>query len=362
MFKPVFNITTQIAQLLIKIEQIKQEIQYLPITPTVLSSLRESARLNTTHYSTFIEGNQLTIQQVENVIKLGSAFPGRKRDQDEILGYYAALETIKKLSDIHKPLTQTDLQYIHALVVGCGKIKIKPTPYRDGQNVIYDGKSKNIVYLPPEAHDVKQLMEDLIEWLMHAEQTDFPCPLRAAIAHYQFATIHPYYDGNGRTARLLATTVLHRGGYDLKGLYSLEEYYAKNLSAYYNAISVGPSHNYYLGRAEADITPWLEYFCHGMVDSFEKVKMHALLAYNKGFEDQSKAIRDLDARQQAVLALFQKSKTVTSKDIQTFFALSARAARALCQKWLHDGFLVLKDPAKKNRSYELKPDLNKKLF
>lgn len=78
MFKPVFNISTQIAQLLIKIEQIKQEIQYLPITPTVLSSLRESARLNTTHYSTFIEGNQLTIEQVEDFIKLGSAFPAER--------------------------------------------------------------------------------------------------------------------------------------------------------------------------------------------------------------------------------------------------------------------------------------------
>jgi Fic family protein len=67
---------------------------------------------------------------------------------------------------------------------------------------------------------------------------------------------HPYYDGDGRTARL----ILHLGGYDLKGLYSLEEYYARNLGAYYEAISIGDSHNYYMGRTETDITNWVEYF------------------------------------------------------------------------------------------------------
>ena len=94
----------------------------------------------------------------------------------------------------------------------------------------------------------------------------------AGIAHYQFATIHPYYDGNGRTARLLTTLILHLGGYDLKGLYSLEEYYARNLGAYYEALAIGSSHNYYQGRAEADITPWLEYFCEGVAESFENVR------------------------------------------------------------------------------------------
>ena len=74
-------------------------------------------------------------------------------------------------------------------------------------------------------------MGQLLDWLRLSEREGVPCPIRAWIAHYQFATIHPYYDGNGRTARLLTTLILHRGGYDLKGLYSLEEYYARDLSA-----------------------------------------------------------------------------------------------------------------------------------
>src|SRR2546423_10694502 len=83
---------------------------------------------------------------------------------------------------------------------------------------------------------------------------------------------HPYYDGNGRTARLLTTLILHRGGYDLKGLYALEEYYGRNLKDYYQALTVGASHNYYMGRAAADITQWVAYFIQGMAASFDKVR------------------------------------------------------------------------------------------
>jgi Fic family protein len=102
--------------------------------------------------------------------------------------------------------------------------------------------------------------------------------------HARFVPVSPitsslrsilYYDGNGRTARLLATLILHLGGYDLKGLYSLEEYYARNLGKYYQALTVGLSHNYYEGRAGTDITAWIEYFCEGVASSFENVRHRA---------------------------------------------------------------------------------------
>ena len=353
MFKPTFTITTQLAQLLMRIEEVKSEINNLPITPIVLASLRQSARLRTTHYSTMIEGNQLTSDQVERLIALGSTFPGRKRDEKEVLGYYAALEKIKTFAVKSKSLTEKDIQYIHAIVIHGGATSVKPSSYRDGQNAIYDGQTKNLVYLPPEARDVPKLMGDLIDWINQSEKDAIPSPLVAAIAHYQYATIHPYYDGNGRTARLLATILLHRGGYDLKGLYSLEEYYAKNLQGYYGAISVGPSHNYYFGREEADITPWIFYFCQGMIESFEKVKIYALHEYHKGEPDASSALRSLDPQQQAILVLFQKTNAITAKDVALFFAVAPRTARALCLKWVNGGFLVIKDSAKKSRKYGL---------
>jgi len=363
MFNPRFSITPQLTNTLMRLESLRQTISTLHLTPSVLTSLRQSARLQTVHFSTYIEGNRLTLEQIQDLLQgIGTTFPGRERDAAEILGYYAALEHINQLALQRQSLTESDIQRLHALVMGGGKTTITPTPYRDGQNAIYDGNTKALVYLPPEAHDVPTLMANLVAWIATAEQEHFPCPLLAALAHYQFATIHPYYDGNGRTARLLTTLLLHRGGYDLNGLYSLEEYYAKNLQAYYHAISIGQSHNYYMGRAEADITPWLDYFCDGMVESLEAIQKHALMAYGQGSKDTSALLRTLDARQRTVLSLFNTSKVISTKDIQTFFAIKPRAARALCLTWLKNEFLVIKDSAKKKRTYQLHPDLEAQLF
>jgi hypothetical protein len=101
------------------------------------------------------------------------------------------------------------------------------------------------VAMPPEARDVPGLMKDLARWINHTlAAKELPVPVVAALAHYQFATIHSYLDGNGRTARLLTNLILHRSGYGLGGIYSLEEHYAANLDDYYAGLAVGKSHNY----------------------------------------------------------------------------------------------------------------------
>jgi len=353
-FSPKFTITVGIANDLMRIEAVRQSIQTLPITPRVLANLRETARLFSTHYSTMIEGNRLTQQQVVQVIAEGQHFHGRERDQDEVRGYYAALDEVERLAQAGGPLAESTLQRLHALVMGAGKKRIKPTPYRDGQNVIRDSRSHAIVYMPPEAKDVAFLMAELVKWIN--QKDDLPVPVKAAIAHYQYATIHPYYDGNGRTARLLTTLILHLRGYGLKGLYALEEYYARKLQGYYEALTVGPSHNYYMGRAEADITKWVAYFIEGMAVSFRKVEAQARSEAARGGEDQTRILRRLDARQRRVLALFEHSQGVTSKEIAELFALKSRAAALLCQRWVKGGFLELANASKKSRRYRLSAD------
>ena len=230
--------------------------------------------------------------------------------------------------------------------------KQKPTKYRDAQNVIRDARTGAIVYLPPEAKDVPVFMKDLVAWIdAEIARDELPVPVIAGLAHYQFATIQPNYDGNGRSARLLTTLILHRGGYGLHGIYSLEEYYAKNLSDYYNALAVGKSHNFYLGRADADVTKFLAYFTLGMADSFAKVRSRAENAERLGEPDQTAALRDLDARQRKALSLFLASKTIAASDVAAFFSMSARPAAALCAKWVKNGFLGVADPSKKARRY-----------
>ena len=351
--QPIFTITPAIARDLIRIEAVKHIIDSLPITPRLLANLRETARLYSTHYSTMIEGNLLTQEQVAKVIGEDQHFAGRERDEQEVKGYYAALDEVERLTHANEKVTEQTIKKLHALVMGGGKVNGKPTPYRTEQNVIRDSRTTRIVYMPPEATAVPTLMAEMVAWIN--EEDELPVPLRAAITHYQYATIHPYYDGNGRTARLLTTLILHLGGYGLRGVYALEEYYARDLKSYYEALSVGPSHNYHLGRAEADITGWMAYFIEGMATSFEKVQAQARREDETGATDRSQVLRKLDAKQRKALTLFETSRDVTAKDIAALFGFQPRNAAALCQRWVEEGFLVVANPAKKTRLYRL-PD------
>ena len=218
--------------------------------------------------------------------------------------------------------------------------------------MIRDSESGAIVYLPPEAKDVPSLMAALVEWVQQAEAERIPSPVIAGLVHYQFVTIHPYYDGNGRTARLLATFLLHRGGYGLNGLFSLEERHAQDLAAYYQSLAVHPHHNYYEGRADADLTPWLAYFLATLAAVFTSAKGEALRA-GGGVGIEPEAFRRLDSRARSILALFTRTDRITSGDVASVLGLADRTTRELLQKWTREGWLEIADPSRRARSYRL---------
>lgn len=352
MFTPDFKISPTTARALMEIEASRQAVIELPINVEVLASLRETARLAATHYSTQIEGNRLTRAQVEEALA-GAHFPGRERDESEVRNYYRALEHVERQAEKAGPITEDQLRRIHGLVM---KGRASPSPYRDGQNVIRDSATGGIVYLPPEASDVPGLMAALVEWInMELERRELPAPIVAAIAHYQYATVHPYYDENGRTARLMTTLVLHRAGYGLKGIYSLEEHYVLDLQGYYDALAVGASHNYNLGRAEAEITGFIDYFCRSMADAFSAVRAQAARAARSDDRDVSPLLRQLDPRQRRVLELYRDRGVATTADLAAHLGLSPRTVGDLCRRWVTEGFLDQHDTSRKGRSYRLAP-------
>ena len=258
-FSPKYTVTAQMLANLAKIEVIKQQFENQPISPQLLLSLRESAKVATIHYSTQIEGNRLTGKEVAEALK-GRKLPQREKDEQEVKAYYKAWNAMEEAVVANRSFDEKLVANIHSLVEASKSI----IPYRDNQNAIYDSETGAKIYLPPEAKDVPEMMTDFCQWVQNAG--NLPVPLVAGIVHYQFVTIHPYYDGNGRTARLLTSFIMRKGGYGLKGIYSLEEYYAKDLILYYDALQTHPHHNYYYGRYEADITSWLEYFICSFFD------------------------------------------------------------------------------------------------
>ncbi len=127
-FEPKFSITPRVATSLMRIEAARQAVQDLPITPSVLATLRETARLYSTHYSTMIEGNRLTQEQVSRVIEQQEHYAGRERDEKEVLGYYAALEKAGQLAASGALTSESHIQTLHALIMAEGRRKAKPNP------------------------------------------------------------------------------------------------------------------------------------------------------------------------------------------------------------------------------------------
>ena len=349
MFKPRFQITPEIASALMQIEAVRRELSGLVIQPQLLVSLRETATLTSTHFSTQIEGNRLTLPEVKAALE-GAKFPGRERDETEVRNHFRAFAHMEKLADQQLPLKEKEIQQLHGLVMTG---KNKTSPYRQQQNVIKDGASGKIVYLPPEAPDVPVLMAELVAFVNDAiKNSILPVPIIAGLAHYQFATIHPYLDGNGRTARLLTTLILRRAGYGLDGIYSLDEHYAKNLRAYYTALSIG-HHNYYEGRAKADLTKFVAYFCKGMDEAFGKIRLAALKVGAARNAPATNLLRELDPRQRRLLTLFNRQGSATSEEMAKHLKLSQRTVVDLCRAWVSTGFLEVQNPSRKARSYRL---------
>ncbi len=351
-WNPNYTLTPKVVNGLLEIEAAKTLVANTPLTPTVEAELRHRARVRSTHYSTRIEGNRLTLAQAEEVIRgKKTHFHGRERDVNEVENYWNALLKVEEWAARSAPFNEDLIKRLHALVEK--GLRAKASVYRKEQNVIKESTTGKIVYLPPEAKDVPKLMSDFVAWVSHAEKSKVPAPVIAGLAHYQFVTIHPYYDGNGRTARLIATFLLQRANYGLNGFLSIEEHHARDLDGYYRSLAAHEHHNYYEGRAEADLTPWLEYFVSLLSGVFEAAKEEALKLSKGGIPMEPEALRRLDRRARNVLALFTSQDRITNVDVARALGLSDRMSRVLCQQWVKAGWLLAANKSNRSRAYEL---------
>ncbi len=349
MWNPRYTITNKIALDLMTIEKIKTRVESAEVSLSTLTRIREMARIRSTHFSTKIEGNRLTFEEAREVIQQHRDFERKAKDTKEVKNYWDALLKIEEWAQEGQTFDEGLVKKTHAVVEK--GLRAKPTPYRTEQNAIRDSLTNAIIYLPPEAKDVQPLMKGLVNRENEAQKKRTPIPLIAALVHYQFATIHPFYDGNGRTARLLSTFILHRGGYGLNGIFSLEEYHARDLQLYYNSLVTHPHHNYYEGRDRADLTGWVSYFVELLASVFSAAGKEVLT--EEPVTTDSMLLRQLDHRQKIVLGMFAAKGSLTVRDLATNLGLSDRMVRNLVKRWTEEGFLTVLDSSNKNRRYGL---------
>jgi len=347
-WNPRYSITDEMASDLMTIEKIKTLVESAQISLGLLAAIRERVRIRSTHFSTQIEGNRLTLEEAREVIQQRKVFERKAKDTKEVKNYWDALLKIEEWAQEGRAFDEGLMKKTHAIVEK--GLRARPTPYRTEQNVIRDSSTNAIIYLPPEAKDVPELMKGLVDWENDAQKMKIPVPLIAALVHYQFVTIHPFYDGNGRTARLLSTFILHRGGYGLNGIFSLEEYHARDLQLYYKSLMTHPHHNYYEGRDRADITGWVSYFVELLAGVFEAAGKEML---TEEATIDPVLLRKLDHRQRIVVDMLAVKDSLSVRELSVNLGLSDRMVRNLVKKWIEEGFLRVINPSNKNRKYGL---------
>jgi Fic family protein len=300
--------------------------------------------------SSKIEG---TRTDLEEALKKGSDIaPERKDDWQEVHNYIEAMNTsISNLKTL--PLSTRLLKAAHKiLMTGVRGEHLDPGEFRTSQNWIGGASINDAAYIPPVHTEINELMSDL-ENFLHNEQIDVPFLIRAAIAHYQFETIHPFLDGNGRIGRLLITLYLVSSGLLTKPSLYLSDYFQKHRRLYYDNLNGV--------RVKNDLAQWIKFFLVGIIETSEKgiTVFKSILSLKQQIEDEKLNTlgKKLPAAKSLLTYLFSKP-VVTAQEVQNELKVSLPTANSLLSDFERLKILNEKTGWKRNREFEFSEYIN----
>lgn len=324
MFKPKFRYTHKIVNLLTKISTARELIFNSPLIPKWEVTIRKEAIIHSAHSSTSIEGNRLSLEEVSELAQ-GREVTASRKDKQEVLNYLNVLEGLGKLTD-GKQITEKNILNIHKMVTkdtlensaDCGI-------YRNRYVVVANRITREVIFRPPANEDVPELIKELVEWLNSSEAKELDPIIEAGIFHYEFVRIHPFIDGNGRTARVLASLILFLRGFDIKQFFCLDDYYDSDRPAYYKALQS-------IDQKILDVTGWLEYFVEGVNVSINAVKERVVRLSSERLRKAKKGQIALNERQMRIVEWIVQNGKITSEDIQKMFKISRQAAHKIIKE------------------------------
>ena len=322
MYLPIYNYNDKILNNISKIEFARGIINQSRIIPEIDATLKINAIIQSVHASTAIEGNTLTTDEVGKLIN-GFKVIARKKEKQEVLNYSHLL---KKIDKYHKngKVTEKLLLKMHAEITkNALNNNFYEGFYRDVNVRVENLKTHEIRFMPPNYMKVHSLMEDLIYWINSSN--DISPIIVAGVAHYEFVRIHPFIDGNGRTARALATLILYIRDYDTKRYFTMDEYYDKDRKAYVDALKSADD--------SCDLTEWLEYFTEGFLISVLKVKndLSRILDISPIITDLDKQLT-LNESQIKIITSIQREGKITNSETRKLLGISAQAAHSKLTK------------------------------
>lgn len=293
--------------------------------------------------SSKIEGTQTNIE--EAIIEEHEIDPEKKDDWKEVNNYVKAMNfAIDELKNL--PISNRLIKQVHKILLSSGRGDQKtPGEFRRSQNWIGGASLTDAVFIPPAYMELDNLLSDF-EKFLNDETYKTPHLIKIAIAHYQFETIHPFQDGNGRIGRLLITLYLVANGILEKPLLYLSDFFEKNKTLYYDNLT--------FVRTKNNLLQWISFFLTGIIQTAEKSisALQRIVQLKETVEKEK--ILFMGKRSAKAMDLLHKLFTkpvVTIKDIQRLTGLSPKAANDMAALFIENDILVETTGYKRNRVF-----------
>jgi Fic family protein len=273
--------------------------------------------------SSKIEGTKTNI---EEALQDKDDIAEEKRDDwEEVQNYIEAMEVA--ISSLDKlPFSSRLIKKIHKTIIkGVRGEKKVPGDFRTSQNWIGGASISDATFIPPPHTEIGRLMGDL-EKFAHNEEIRFPDLLKVALIHYQFETIHPFLDGNGRVGRLLITLYLVEKGILKKPVLYLSDFFERNRRLYYqNLMKV---------REDGDIAQWFKFFLVGMIETAKSsiATLDQVMKLKKGVDGKLQELGSRTKNGRTVLNYLYKNPIVDAQKVQELTGLTAPPAYELISK------------------------------
>lgn len=293
--------------------------------------------------SSRIEGTQTNIE--EAFTEELNVAPERRDDWQEVNNYVMAMD--QALDELkHLPLSSRLIRNTHRTLLQSVRGKHKqPGEFRQSQNWIGGASLADAVFIPPIHTELMDLISDL-ESFLNNQNLDIPHLIRIALAHYQFETIHPFLDGNGRVGRLLITLYLVAQGILDKPLLYLSAFFEKNKDLYYDKLT--------LVRTKNDLGQWLKFFLVGIIETAESGSTTLNKIVNLKSEIEHDRIIGMGKRSRSALLVFKEllvKPVITVSEVQALTGLSPKAAGDLVNLFVKSGILKEKTGYQRNRVF-----------
>ncbi len=331
MFKPQFTLNFRILNILGNIERLYGKIQGEKLIPSLSMRLSQENQILATHYSTSIEGNPLSPQDVTNVI-LGDQIPTTKSEK-EVSNYFNILTLLPSYVRDRKPITVEITETLQGMLLDGIEEKKDIGHIRNGGVFVgHQTKQEIVIKHNPPFHtskEIRKALEELFTWLK--EEGELPPLIKAAIMHHQFAYIHPFFDGNGRLARILTTYYLLQEHYEVSKYFIIDDYYDVDRTLYSDCLH---------SADKGDKTQWIEYFLEGIASSLQGAiaRIDDLKRTNLDAIEGEKRVL-VTPREEEVLQIVIDKKAIKTSDIEKAFEVTRQQAHSLLSSLVTKGLL-----------------------